>query len=80
LGVAFATVSAIDLLDEGVIKQILLEAKAVREANDLLSCVIGCRKAIYLAVEHNYDIAKFKDGEPKGLVDSFSDAPFYARD
>lgn len=79
LGVPFATVSAIDLLDEGEIKQLLLDAKAALEAKDLLSCVIGCRKAIYLAVEHNYDIAKFKDGEPKGLLNAFSDAPFYAR-
>ena len=80
LGVSFATISAIDLLDEGEIKQLLLEAKAAREANDLLKCIIGCRKAIYLAFEKNYDITKFKDGEPKrGFFASYSDAPFYAR-
>lgn len=81
LGGAFATVSTIDLLDEGEIKQILLEAKAALEANDLIGCTLGCRKAIYLAVEHNYDIVHFKDGAPKGLLGlgTYTDAPFYAR-
>ncbi len=79
LGVPFATVSALDLLDEGEIKQLLLEAKACRETNDLKGCVINCRKVIFLAVERNYDIAMFKDGEPRGLLDAFSSAPFYAR-
>ena len=79
LGVPFATVSAIDLLDEGEIKQLLLEAKAAREANDLMGCVISCRKVIYRAVEHKYGIEQFKDGEPKGLLSGFTDAPFYAR-
>lgn len=44
-----------------------------------MNCILGCRKAIYLQFEHKYDIAKFKDGEPKGLFAAFSDAPYYAR-
>ena len=79
LSVNFATVSAIDLLDEGEIKEAILEAKAARERNDLMNCILGCRKAIYLQFEHKYDIAKFKDGEPKGFFTAFSDAPYYAR-
>jgi len=79
LGVNFATISAVDLLDEGEIKEVLLEAKTARENNDLMNCIVGCRKAIYLEFEHKYDIAKFKDGEPKGLFAAFSDAPYYAR-
>jgi hypothetical protein len=79
LGVPFSTVSAVDLLDDGERKQLLLEAKTAREANDLMGCTIGCRKAIYLAVERHYNVETFKDGEPKGILGAFSSAPFYAR-
>jgi hypothetical protein len=78
LGVTFATVSAIDLLDEGEIKQILLEAKAALEAKDLMGSTIGCRKALYLAIEYSYNIVQFKDGEPKGFFGAYTEAPFYA--
>jgi len=43
------------------------------------SCVIGCRKAVFLAVERNYDISEYKDGEPKGLFGGYTRAPFYVR-
>lgn len=79
LGVSFSTVSAIDLLEDGEPKQILLEAKAALEKGDHESCVIGCRKAVFLAVENNYDIAAYKDREPKGLFAWYTRAPFYAR-
>jgi hypothetical protein len=80
LGVNFSTVSAIDLLDDGEMKDLLLEAKMAREAGDLESCVIGCRKVLYVAVEHKYDISKFKSEKPQGLFAALSYAPYYARD
>lgn len=80
LGVNFSTVSAIDLLDDGEMKNLLLEAKMAREAGDLEACVIGCRKVLYVAVEHRYDISKFKAEKPQGLLAAFSYAPYYARD
>jgi hypothetical protein len=79
LGSPFATVSAIDLIDDGEIKDLLLEAKTAREAGDLAGCTIGCRKAIFVAIEQDYDIAEYKDGEPKGLLAGWSNAPFFAK-
>lgn len=80
LGVNFSTVSAIDLLDDGEMKDLLLEAKMAREVGDHETCVIACRKVLYVAVEHRYDVSKFKGGQPQGLLAAFSYAPYYARD
>ena len=83
LGVSFATVSAIDLLDDGETKSLLLDAKTALENGDHESCAISCRKAIYLEIERYYDVAEYQDGEPKGLLGGFlggyTRAPFYAR-
>lgn len=83
-GVDFATVSAIDLLTESPVKQLLQEARAARERGDLQSCVIACRKAVYVMVEENYDVSAFREGAPAltGLAALFgprTDAPQYAR-
>lgn len=79
LGVVFSTVSAIDLLEDGNSKNALLEARAALDAGDHTTCSIACRKALYLEIEWQYDITKFKDGKPLGLLGGFSDAPFFAR-
>lgn len=79
LGVAFASVSAIDLLDDGEPKALLLEAKGALEAGKLDECVISCRKALYLEVERNYDVSAYKDGKPLGFLGGFTQAPFYAQ-
>lgn len=80
LGVNFSTVSTIDLLDEGEIKDLLLEAKAAGESADHEACVVACRKVLYVAVEHEYDISRFKEEKPKGLLSAFSSAPYYSKD
>lgn len=79
LGVAFSTVSGIDLLEDGETKSVLLEAKAALEAGDHAVCAIACRKALYLELEWRYDIAKFKDGQPMGILAGWSNAPYFAR-
>lgn len=79
LGVTFSTVSAIDLLESGKSKDALLEAGAAFEAGDYAACSIACRKALFLEIEWKYDIAKFKDGQPLGLLAGHSDAPFFTR-
>ncbi len=79
LGVTFSTVCAIDLLEDGKSKNALLEAKAALEAGDHASCSIACRKALFLEIEWRYDIAKFKDGKPLGLLAGHSNAPFFTR-
>ena len=79
-GVSFSSVSAIDLLNNGKTKSVLLEAKAALESNDYISCAIACRKALFLEIEKHYDIAMFKDGEPSNLFSALStSAPFFAR-
>jgi len=80
LGVNFSTVSAIDLLDEGEIKDLLLEAKTAHESGDHETCVVACRKVLYVLVEHRYDVSKFKAEKPQGLFAAMSYAPYYARD
>ena len=80
LGINFSTASAIDLLDAGEIKALLLEAKTARESEDHETCLIACRKVLYVAVEHMYDVSNFKDSKPQGLLAAFTYAPYYARD
>jgi hypothetical protein len=78
-GAPFATISAIDLLEDRDSKQQMLAAKTALEAHDFENCVVSCRKAIYLEIESRYDIAAFKDGEPQGLLAAATSAPYYAR-
>ena len=79
LGVTFSTVSGIDLLEDGETKSILLEARDALQSGDLVTCTICCRKALYLELEWQYDVTKFKSGEPVGLLGGWSSAPYYAR-
>lgn len=78
LNVNFSTVSTIDLLKDGEVKNILLEAKDALENGKLSDCSISCRKALYLELEQWYDISCYKDGaKPRGLLGLYSRAPFY---
>jgi hypothetical protein len=61
-------------------KDLLLEAKAAREAGDHETCVVACRKVMYVAIESRYDVSKFKDEKPQGLWGALSYAPYYAKD
>ena len=80
LGVNFSTVSAIDLLAAGEIKDLLLEAKTAHEAGDHETCVVACRKVLYVAVEHRYDVSQFREAKPLGLLARINRAPYFARD
>lgn len=79
LDVNFSTISTIDLLQDGETKNVLLEAKSALEAGDFSTCAINCRKALYLEIEHQYDISAYKEGEPIGLLAAYTKAPFFAR-
>lgn len=80
LGASFATVSAIDLLEDCETKTVLLEAKNALEAGQHETCAICCRKALFLEIEWQYDISAYKDGEPPNLLAaSFTKAPSFAR-
>lgn len=79
LRIVFSTVSAIDLLEDRDSKNALLEAKTAIEAGDFPACSIACRKALYLEIEWNYDISKFKDGQPLNMLAAHSYAPYFTR-
>lgn len=79
LGASFSTVSAIDLLNDGETKAVLMEAKKALEAGHLDDCAINCRKALFLEIERNYDIFAYKDGNPVNTLAGFTEAPYYVR-
>lgn len=82
LDVNFSTVSTIDLLKDGEVKDILIKAKWFLEAGDFAGCSIACRKALYLEIEKQYDIGTFKKGAANNALRGFlgfqSNAPHYA--
>lgn len=79
LGVDFATVSALDLLEEGDAKQCMVSAKEALEQSDWPTCLIECRKAIFVEIEGRYDISEYADETPSLLKGWGCDAPPYAR-
>jgi len=81
LGVNFATISTVDLLEDGETKNLLLEAKDQLNKKEYANCSITCRKAIYLEIERHYDISGYNTEEPpRGFLSGImSDAPYFAR-
>ena len=82
LGLSFATVSLIDLIRDGEVKELLKAAEKAFESEDFRACLVYCRKAIFVRIESNYNIAPFgAEEEPKGLAAVFlrGKSPFFAR-
>lgn len=82
LGLNFATISLIDLIRDGEPKNLLREAEAAFHGEDFEVCLVNCRKAIFVRIEFQYDVAPFGAEEgPKGLGLFLlgRKAPFYAR-
>jgi hypothetical protein len=82
LGLAFATVSLIDLVRDGEAKELLREAESAFSDGDFEGCLVGCRKAIFVRFESRFDIAPFAAGIKPGTIGHAlinSRAPFYAQ-
>jgi hypothetical protein len=82
LGLAFATVSLIDLVRDGEVKELLREAESAFSDGNFEGCLVGCRKAIFVRFESQFDIAPFADDGKigaRGLSPLGSRAPFYAQ-
>ncbi len=82
MGVAFATISLIDLLRDGEAKSFLKEAEATFLNGDYENCLVNCRKAIFVRIETSYDVAPFGDDKPEnalGLLLLGRKAPYFAR-
>lgn len=76
-GHPFWSISLLDLLADGEIKELLANATRLFDERAYLSCLIECRKVIFVTFEWKYDIAKFRKNL-SGLA-AVSDAPHYAR-
>lgn len=82
LGVSFSTLSLTDLLRDGEAKDFLKDAEAAFNSGDFEKCLFGCRKAIFVRFEADYDLSPFEhDDAPNslGLVMLGRKLPFYAR-
>lgn len=82
LGITFATVSLIDLLRDGEAKSLLKEAETAFVNGDFETCLVACRKAIFVRIEYLYDIAPFGGEKPASALGLFllrRKAPYFAR-
>ena len=76
-GVTLATISLVDLLRDGEVKEFLKEGEAAFVKGEFGNCLIACRKAIYVRFEWAYDVAPYAEDEKSAPL--FSSAPFFAR-
>lgn len=82
LNLSFSTISLIDLLRDGEQKELLKAAEQAVESGDFADCLIGCRKAIFVRIESDYNAAPFDtDEQPTPLLAAFlgRKVPFFAR-
>lgn len=79
----FATFSLINLLNDGESKELLQSAEILFVKGDYVKTLIACRKAIYVEIEHDYDISRFKEADnsqPRlGLMFYGYKAPYWAK-
>jgi len=76
-GVEFWSVSLIDLVEEGEIKELLLTAQNYFDEKNFEECLVSCRKAFFIEVEKAYDIRQTEGFLAKLL--GYNKAPAYAR-
>lgn len=80
LDVPFWSISLIDLLGDGEVKELLNGARTAFDKGSYWACLVECRKTIFILFERDYDVEKFRDGKPPGLLGvGFSDAPHFAQ-
>ena len=81
LGQPLTTISLIDLVVEGEAKEFLKSAQEAFGKKDYRTCLIECRKALFVRIEHYYDITPFEKATspPSWVIPPFSKAPFYAQ-
>lgn len=80
LGVTFASVSLIDLLKDGEAKELVRDADQAFANGDFEACLFNCRKAIFVRIEHDYDVAPFAEVDKNmWLARLGGKAPYYAR-
>lgn len=76
----YSTVSLIDLINSGDVREHLLEAQKAYDAGSYCHVLISCRRALYLVFEQWSDISIFENGQPRNsLAVHGCTAPQYAR-
>jgi hypothetical protein len=79
----FASFSLIDLLNDGETKDLLNEADNYFSNERYSDTLVSCRKAIYVEIEKDYDISRYKDeGSSQnylGLVFYGYKAPYWTK-
>lgn len=83
LNLSFSTISLIDLLRDGQPKELLKAAEHAFESGDFEGCLVGCRKAVFVRIESDYNAAPFHtDEQPTPLLAAVlgRKVPFFARD
>lgn len=80
LGCPFASISLIDLMNDGEAKDLLKQATINFENGAYEECLVACRKAIYVRIESSYDILPWINGKSAiGLMLMANKAPYLAR-
>jgi hypothetical protein len=79
LDINFSTVSAIDFLEKGSVKDTLLEAKSQLELGKIQDCSISCRKALYLEIEKDFDVSCFTNERSAAIPLLGCKSPYYTQ-
>jgi len=82
LGLSFATLTLVDLVHAGEVKDMLTAAEQAFRNGDFETCLVSCRKAIFIRIEKAYDVAVFGNEDtasPLGLLGLGNRSPFYAK-
>lgn len=80
LGCPFSSISLIDLMKDGEVKDLLKQATTSFKNGAYEECLVACRKAIYVRIESDYDILPWADGKQNiGLMLMARKSPDYAR-
>jgi hypothetical protein len=79
-GLNFWSISLVSLLDDGEAKGALRKAEEFFHSSQFESCLIECRKALYLEFESKYNIKDFEHGNSANyLLGATCSAPLYAK-
>ncbi len=80
LGLSFTGVSLTDLLRDGEAKSLLKDAETAFANGDFETCLVNCRKAIFVRIESAYDIAPFASGDQTNFfLHMGRKSPYYTR-
>lgn len=75
----YFTVGFSEILSSGNERDLMIEAESAYRQADFRGCLIACRKALFHAIESDYDAKRFSSGNQLGLLFYFSKVPQFAR-